>query len=318
MKFEHERQNFIPLAGGLGNQLFQMSAGLAMSNRNEVSLVTNMLNPRCDTGNNPDVFQFVLPEEVTRVDLQPLRTLPRKIAFFLLKLTVTRKTKVLTEVVKFIAIKVSNRIFSRALRAKINVQLSEGLGFCSELRINENSLSIGYFQSYKWAMRPDVLRLLKSIQTQHSQDELRFIEELAIEDCPLIVHFRLGDYLNEDDFGIPSKNYYKVAIEKQLSTGIYKAIWAFSDEPEKAANLIPGNLTVPVKWNVSLDDSNASSLQAMRYGKGYVIANSTFSWWGAFLSFEEDPLVITPTPWFKNLETPKDLIPENWFKLDAK
>ena len=97
MKFEHERQNFIPLAGGLGNQLFQMSAGLAMSNRNEVSLITNMLNPRCDTRNNPDIFQFILPEEVRRVDLQPLSTFQRKIALFLLKLTATRKSIALKE-----------------------------------------------------------------------------------------------------------------------------------------------------------------------------------------------------------------------------
>lgn len=318
MNIENERHNFLPLAGGLGNQLFQLSAGLAMSSRNKVSLITNMLNPRCDNRNNPDIFQFVLPEEVCRVDLQTISKFQRKFAFFLLRLSATRKIKISTAVVRFIAINVSNRIFSQALRARIKVQLPEGLGFCSKLRFNENSLSVGYFQSFKWAMRPDVLRLLKGMQTRHSEDEIRIMEELAEEDCPLIVHFRLGDYLNEDDFGIPSKKYYKDAIEKQLSTRKYKSIWAFSDDQKKAAKLIPSGLNVPVKWNVSFDETNVGSLQAMRYGKGYVIANSTFSWWGAFLSFEENPLVITPSPWFKNLETPKDLIPEKWLKFDSK
>jgi len=55
----------------------------------------------------------------------------------------------------------------------------------------------------------------------------------------------------------------------------------------------------------------------MRFGKGYIIANSTFSWWGARLSYEEEPDVIVPKPWFAQAEVPIDLIPSNWEELSA-
>ena len=74
---------------------------------------------------------------------------------------------------------------------------------------------------------------------------------------------------------------------------------------------------LPVRWINSVDASVASTLQAMRLGHGYVVANSSFSWWAAFLSFNGASEVVAPSPWFKGMDDPKDLIPPNWSQVDA-
>jgi hypothetical protein len=54
----------------------------------------------------------------------------------------------------------------------------------------------------------------------------------------------------------------------------------------------------------------------MSFGKAIITANSSFSWWAA-ASGDQSKTVITPTPWFKNLNEPKDLIPEHWIRIKS-
>ena len=75
--------------------------------------------------------------------------------------------------------------------------------------------------------------------------------------------------------------------------------------------------SLPIRWIDSVDDSVVATLQAMRLGRGYVIANSTFSWWAAYLSLNPGVEVVAPSPWFMGMEDPKELIPPNWKKFDA-
>jgi hypothetical protein len=309
--------NCVPLAGGLGNQLFQMSAGLAMSESRKISLVSNLLNPRTDQNNSPDIFQFKLPDGIECLEIQKFGQVHRKFAFLLLKLSSTDKKLLTLRIIRMPVMILAKFLFSKAMQREIVVEISDNVGYSPKFENRHETFAIGYFQSHKWASKPDVVQLLRTIQTRHTDSEINNIKKLALIDSPLIVHFRLGDYLEEENFGIPSGNYYEEAIKFQLSSGNYNAIWAFSDDPDKALHLLPEDLNIEVKWNVSIDDSNAGTLQTMRYGKGYVIANSTFSWWGAFLSYEENPIVIAPSPWFRNLDVPKDLIPETWRQIDA-
>jgi hypothetical protein len=55
----------------------------------------------------------------------------------------------------------------------------------------------------------------------------------------------------------------------------------------------------------------------MRYFSGYVISNSTFAWWAAFLRHNQEVPVYAPDPWFKMINDPKMLIPENWNKVSS-
>ena len=142
--------------------------------------------------------------------------------------------------------------------------------------------------------------------------ELKQLMALAIDENPLVVHLRLGDYLLESSFGVPPKSYYQESISELMATGIYGKVWLFSDDLKKAQEYLSPELLITARVIGNVDDSTVATLEAMRHGKGYVIANSTFSWWGAFLSYENNPVVVAPTPWFQGMDSPQELIPPHW------
>jgi hypothetical protein len=171
---------------------------------------------------------------------------------------------------------------------------------------------VGYFQSYKWAEQSDVFCSLQSLRFPGENSKLAEMKSLALIENPLVVHIRLGDYKDEPTFGILPGAYYEKSIKLMWDSGLYKKIWAFSDEPELAKDFFSFVPTENLRWIDEIDNSASLTLEVMRYGFGYVIGNSTFSWWGAFLSVTPDAKVIAPDPWFRRLPTPQELIPPHW------
>ena len=102
-----------------------------------------------------------------------------------------------------------------------------------------------------------------------------------------------------------------------MKTNLYDSIWLFSDEFEKALSFIPEKYLDIVKCVSEAQKSSAATLEIMRFGVGYIIGNSTFSWWGATLSHSLYPKVIAPEPWFKGMREPKDIIPTDWLRIPA-
>jgi hypothetical protein len=141
--------------------------------------------------------------------------------------------------------------------------------------------------------------------------------ELAEFELPIIVHLRFGDYKFEDSFGIPNPRYYNEAISQALSAHPSAKIWVFSDEEMEARKVFPIEFADNVRWFTDSNLSSAETLEIMRCGRAYVIANSTFSWWAATLSKTENPMVICPNVWFRFEKEPVDLIPQTWKRVAA-
>jgi hypothetical protein len=100
-----------------------------------------------------------------------------------------------------------------------------------------------------------------------------------------------------------------------MDTSLYKKIWIFSDDIEGAKELIPQQFHSDIRWIYEIDGSVASTLEVMRLGFGYVIGNSTFSWWAAVLSHNSNGMVIAPTPWFTGIDEPHALVPKSWIRF---
>ena len=130
------------------------------------------------------------------------------------------------------------------------------------------------------------------------------------------IHIRRGDYLNEPEFrGICGVDYYKKGIEMIISDGKAHDFYIFSNDMDWCKNNIE-----PLVGNNHLyyvtDNKGKSScwdMFLMTYCKDLIIANSSFSWWGAFLN-KRSGMVIAPDPWLKR-DCAVDIYEDEWIRM---
>ncbi len=139
-----------------------------------------------------------------------------------------------------------------------------------------------------------------------------------IKDCNSVsVHVRRGDYLNNKGFGgICTLDYYRKAIGFVLSKVEKPSFFLFSNDIKWCEdNLIPilnGADCVIVYHNKGKD--SYKDMQLMSFCHTNIIANSSFSWWGAFLNNNNDAMVIAPSKWNNRFDE-VDIYPDSWVKV---
>ncbi len=315
MKTEEKKTIRLHLTGGLGNQFFQVAAALALSSSSGIDIEWGLGKPRVNQKGMPQIECYELPNEIRLGNNTRHSFLARKGFGYLLRsgysprgIEKNRIYKYLVNLVFSILIFVQNKEYRR-------IVVGSNIGY-SEVQRFKSMYLVGYFQSYKYSENQSVSNLLNNLKARDFSNYKEYVN-LANVDRPLVVHVRLADYLNEPSFGILSESYYREAIEYAWNAQSFKSIWLFSDEPEKALNYIPIEFRNEVKVFGDVENCVVKTLEVMRLGHGYVIANSTFSWWGARLSHTNTPLVIAPKPWFKGQEEPNELIPPEWVRING-
>ena len=303
----------IALNGGLGNQLFQLASAIFHSEGRAIVLEQNIGYPRLLTSGKATITSFALPTNI-EISKRERNLLLSKFANLQLRTGIKPHRKIQ---IRLLAI--CGRFFhGMYLRSKITVIVNNGLGWCPLETLSEgNDLLIGYFQSYR-NQNSQTLSIIRDIFTEQRGAELQNLISLARVENPLVVHVRLGDYLNEPNFGILGVEYYKEAIQQAFDPGRHKTIWLFSDDAHRALNRIPENFRAVTRVIEEVDGSDCNTLVAMTHGKDFVIANSSFSWWAARMSVHADAQVHYPRPWFANIEDPCDLTPDEWHPHEAR
>ena len=175
-----------------------------------------------------------------------------------------------------------------------------------------NTYLRGYYQSEKYFVhnREKILELFKPLEQIDVFLNKKYSRVIGNKNC-VSVHIRRGDYLSLSDFhAIMGKEYYDKAIQQFPDDATYVF---FSDDIEwcKSTFNNPGHVFVEKQDDV-LD------LYLMAKIPNNIIANSSFSWWAAWLNENEDKKIISPSVWFgpKNQHlTMKDLIPDDWQKI---
>ena len=173
----------------------------------------------------------------------------------------------------------------------------------------------GYFQSEKY-FKKYASEILKDFEIMLPLKGVTKITLKHIESTESVaIHIRRGDYLNNPLHNTDKDLFYKNAmeiIEKRVENPVY---FVFSDDMSWVKlNFTTNKETVFVDFNDA--SSSFEDLKLMSACKHNIIANSSFSWWGAWLNQNQQKMVIAPSKWF-NDETinTKDIIPETWNKI---
>lgn len=308
------RKDMVSLTGGLGNQLFQLAFVLSQSTSNQLILERNFGLPRLNHENQPEICSFILPKRVIVSEKREIRHFVRRVVNFALRMAISANRRPKSIYLRPLQL-IASAIVSIYLREFRQIISPAGIGYSNVRKTFSPRFYVGYFQSYIWAS--SVIQEMKNLKIVEPSESLLDLIALAQEEKPLIIHVRLGDYVGIDTFGIPSKSYYKEAIAAHVGKSSFSKIWLFSNEPEEAINFIPTDLHRMMRVMPEVGNSSSETLELMRHGVGYIIGNSTFSWWSAFLTHSHNPLVVAPSPWFKGEPSPVKLIPPAWVQIEA-
>lgn len=179
----------------------------------------------------------------------------------------------------------------------------------------KNCTFVGYWQSEKYFKDVRKLLLTKFTFTKIVPDLEKFADMLE-NNGYVSVHIRRGDYLSNQDvyMGVCTREYYLKAIEYIENKNHNTKLIFFSDDMV----WVKENLKVP---NALYFDKGRFTNYADWYDmylmsrcRHNIIANSTFSWWGAWLNQNENKIVVAPRRWHKNNTTP-DIWCEEWVRL---
>lgn len=180
---------------------------------------------------------------------------------------------------------------------------------------SKNRYFEGYWQSVKYS---EIVRQKLFYEFQHPEpDEYnhKMIEQIKASDS-VGMHIRRGDYVSNKGFGgICDLDYYKRAL-KYIENKESKTFYIFSNDiqwcRENLQPLLGGAEVVYVIENKG--KKSHWDMFLMTYCKSLIIANSSFSWWGAVLNHNVDVLVIAPSRWNNFLEK-ADIYRDSWIRV---
>lgn len=205
-------------------------------------------------------------------------------------------------------------------------RLKRWLGFnCKLIRQYENELVLvkpeknlyfdGYFQSEKYfsKIRSELLHEFSFPSLDEKNSHWK--QQILNDPNAVSVHIRRGDYLKPavlEYHGLISQRYYMQSMEELKNTYPDATWYIFSDDPVSARELFQN---IPSCYFVEGNNQDAwKDMALMAACKHHIIANSSFSWWGAWLS-NHTGITIAPKNWFnpaKAIFNIHDFVPAHW------
>lgn len=307
------------LTGGLGNQLFQFAAAITNSQGRLIEIIEKPGRPRLNSNGDPEIFSLSLDNLANIHRRKEDGFILGKSVAYVLRCSILPDRLERNRLFSMITVLMAAVLHSFYFRRLYFPLTIPDVGYSKITRSKKlervfNPFLVGYFQSFVW---PESVRI--RLQSLKLVDEGPRLQSLRLEAqlmAPTIIHIRRGDYEElEKTHGLPGENYYRAAMDIVDKSYASHPIWVFSDDVNQARKILAWLPKERVKYISDVDGQSASSLMAMRLGCAYIIANSTFSWWGAFLSECEDPLVVAPNPWFTGRKEPSLLIPSKWIRI---
>jgi len=344
----------IKLIGGLGNQMFQYALGRRLAIRNRMQLKLDLSGFEEIKGTTPrhyelNIFpihvQFATPAETALYTKSPIyRVLPERSVrtiFFVFKLLKTNTSRfaslarriiqLLGHIIARLPI-VGGKALSHTSKRETSASPIPGnrqkyiierqCEFDSNiLQIDHDAYLEGYWQSenYFKDIKDTLLRDFTFKEPMDAKNQQLAKEILGAESVS--IHMRRGDYVTLESArkmhgGICNLDYYQQALKIIAKKVPSPHFFVFSDDISWVQrNLQINSPVVYVDHNTGA--KSYEDMRLMSLCKHNIIANSSFSWWGAWLNQNAKKVVIAPNRWFNDptINT-KDVVPESWIKIE--
>lgn len=287
------------MLGGLGNQMFQYAAARSLSLSRGTELRCDIADYRRQTMHQgfelARVFKgsFTLAEETQVKQLLGWRRHP-----FLFRWAM-------------------HRALSPFNRSQVVVEPHSGYwtgwnGVPRHCYLSGYWQSERYFDAHAEAVRAD-FSFAAELEARNA--------ELAglIRGCQSVaVHVRRGDYVSnptaQATHGTCSPGYYRRAIEHMVERVSSAQFFVFSDDMDWArSHLVSDRPMHFINHNRGKESFN--DMRLMSLCQHHIVANSSFSWWGAWLAGHSTQLVVAPRRWFASTQNDADLVPARWVRL---
>jgi hypothetical protein len=185
-------------------------------------------------------------------------------------------------------------------------------------KLPKNVLLNGYWQSEKYFLNIKEQLLNEITPNYEFTLKGKFYHYEISKSKAVSIHVRRGDYLNMpsaiDFHGTCSMDYYKSAILKLDEKFSDLKYFIFSDDINWCKSEF-NFLKSPIFIEEEPEKKSSQDLFLMSYCKHNIIANSSYSWWAAWLNKSHSKLVIAPKKWFANKLNDSDICPETWIRL---
>ena len=302
------------LTGGLGNQMFQYAAGLALAERHRTVLKLDVswfnADPRYEAHNRYALScwniteQFATAEEIERLQGVPLTRTERWSVGLARALRLRRYAAWMER---------PDRSFREAALTGNPAALA--------------TLPDGTYLHGMWQSEANFAGVAGLLRQHFS---LRYPLSAAARDCAaaiaaarpaVAVHFRRGDYARNPSFardlGVLGADYYAAAVERIRAVAPRATLFVFSDDIDAVQREFQPDL--PCHFYRSPSPQHApEKIHLMSLCDHAVVSNSTFAWWGAWLHAGDssDRCVVAPDPWFANPDLDgAAVVPARWTRL---
>jgi hypothetical protein len=285
MEITSPRVVTVSLAGGLGNQMFQYAAGRAVAERDgrDLFLDDRILSVDVPGATRREyalgIFEIDAPL-VSRLDRSAIHGAPPPV------LIAERNQRVGPEIF--------------APNASPHIYLY-GVWHSEK-----------YFRSIAGRLRADFR--LRSFAGDNS-----WSKAIASSEMPVCLHVRRGDYLSQagKHMGFLGEDYYRRAVDRIAKQVARPEFFIFSDDIAWCEEHL--RLDYPqsfVRHAAPAEACTALDLELMMQCRHFIIANSSYSWWAAWLAPSPEKIVVAPARWFSDERwDATDFVPDEWLKL---
>lgn len=288
----------VHLTGGLGNQMFQYAVGKACAVRHNVDLLIDTswyakqglreFELSCFNHTAQIASEDIL-QRVVNPKLRPLLAFSKRVGLF---------------------------------TSRIPLFMEPHFHYCTRLEtLSPPSYLIGSWQSERY-FEVVTTELRTDFSFKESPDPVNnaMLGQIASVDNSVAIHIRRGDYVSNKEtnvaHGTCPPRYYAKAVKRIADHTKSPHFFVFSDDIAWAKD----NFNVASHPMTMIDVNDASrghcDMMLMSACKHHIIANSSFSWWGAWLGTDKESIVCAPELWFANqAHNTNDIIPKRWDQL---